>query len=68
MATAANDDTPHNPTLKRTCHICGEAVESHVWYAKTITDDDEPRRIYACPDCFFSLDDDERESYYRERV
>lgn len=67
MAAAADDET-RTPTLKRTCHVCGDAVESHVWFAKTTAADDEAKRVYACPDCFFDLDDDERAGYYRERV
>lgn len=70
MAAAAEDESTHAPVLKRTCHLCEEAVQSHVWYAKTVAEDDDerPHRIYACPSCYFELDDDERATYYRERV
>jgi hypothetical protein len=65
---AAEDDADAAPTLKRTCHVCEEAVHSQVWYARTSEADDAPRREYVCPDCFFDLDDEDREGYYRERV
>lgn len=70
MALAADDDPGSTPALRRTCHVCQDAVESHVWYAKTIRseEDEKPHRVYACPDCFFELEDDERTGYYRERV
>lgn len=67
---AAEDDASAPATLERTCHICEEPVESHVWYAKTTQDEDDerPHRVYACPSCFFELADDDRGGYYRERV
>ncbi len=69
MAIAADNDASSTPTLRRTCHLCEDAVDSHVWYAKTLTDDEgHPHRVYACPDCFFDLDAAKRETYYRERV
>ncbi len=70
MAADASDEPSGRPTLKRTCHRCEEAVQSHVWYAQTVHDEDEdrPHRIYTCPSCYFELEDDERATYYRERV
>lgn len=68
MAQATEDEDAAVPMLKRTCHLCEEAVESHVWYAQTVEGEDQPHRIYACPSCYFELDDDERGGYYRERV
>lgn len=53
--------------LVRTCQLCEQAVGSHVWYARTL--DTEPRkRAYACPACYFDLDEEDRAPYYRERV
>lgn len=68
MAVVGDEDREGVPTLKRTCHLCEQAVESHVWYAKTVEDADRPHRIYACPSCYFDLDDETRARYYRERV
>ncbi len=60
------------PLLKRTCHICEQAVESHVWYACNVEEgrrkSKHTKRVYACPSCYFELDEDDRPGYYRERV
>lgn len=61
-----------SPGFNRTCHICEEAVDSRVWYAKTVEEGKRKhkhdKRVYACPSCYFELPDDERAGYYRERV
>ncbi len=65
-ASAAEHD--ESKPLARTCHICGDVVDSEVWYARTRASEGGPRRIYACPECYFDLSDEDRETYYRERV
>lgn len=68
MGASAAEPDEEGPALERTCHLCGEIVESEVWYARTEPREGEPRRIYACPQCYFDLTDERRETYYRERV
>jgi DNA-directed RNA polymerase subunit M/transcription elongation factor TFIIS len=67
MATADPEDA--HASLERVCHICEERVESHVWFARTQTDEEDPaHRVYACPECYFDEPEAERDTYYRERV
>jgi DNA-directed RNA polymerase subunit M/transcription elongation factor TFIIS len=68
MGASLADHDEEGPSLTRTCHVCGDEVDSDVWYARTEGHDEGPRRVYACPNCYFDLTDDERDSYYRERV
>lgn len=56
------------PALTRTCHVCEDVVESKVWYARTEAGEEGPVRVYTCPECYFDLSDEERDTYYRERV
>jgi hypothetical protein len=68
MGASLADHGQANPELTRTCHICGDPVDSDVWYARTEADEQGPRRVYCCPDCYFDLSDEARDTYYRERV
>lgn len=68
MAASATEPNEDGLALTRQCHLCGEQVQSSVWYARTETREDRPQRIYACPECYFDLDDERRATYYRERV
>ena len=58
--------------LVRTCHLCERSLDIRVWYTKVAEEHkrkaDLKHRVYACPVCYFSLDEDERKEYYRERV
>jgi hypothetical protein len=68
MGASAAEPDEQGPAFERSCHVCGDVVESDVWYARTDPDEDGPRRVYACPQCYFDLTEAERETYYRERV
>ncbi len=66
------EDPATSPGFNRTCHICEKAVDSRVWYAKTVEEGKRKhkhdKRVYACPSCYFELPDADRMEYYRERV